>query len=67
MYVICALMLAFRPIPVVSKTNVEGRLIKESPENYLVDFSESIKALGAREDPNDYKKFLIKKTECIKE
>jgi hypothetical protein len=60
-------MLAFGPIPIIGKTNVEGRLIKGSPENYLVDFSEGIKVLGPREDPNDYKKFLIKKTECIKE
>lgn len=66
--VFCALQVAINAgIPFIITENVEGKLIKETKENYLADFSEGVKKFNLSGKPEDYKKVLIKKSECVKE
>ena len=69
MFVICSLLLTIKAgnINIVQRSDVEGRLLKEGSNNYLVDFREGVKKFNLAGKPEDYNKVLIKKTECIKE
>lgn len=54
-------------IPFLIQQDTEGKLIKESTENYLVDFSQGVKDYALVGKPSDYKKVLMSKDECVKE
>ena len=54
-------------IPFLVQTDTEGKLIKESNENYLIDFSKGVKNYTLVGKPSDYSKVLISKDKCIKE
>lgn len=54
-------------IPFLVETNTEGKMIRESAENYLVDFSKGVKDYALVGKPSDYKKVLISKDKCVKE
>jgi hypothetical protein len=67
--VICSILLTVDAggIPVITQATVEGKLLKESSQNLLVDFSEGVTEFKLAGKPSDYKKVLINKTECVKE
>ena len=69
MLVVCSIVIAVSVggVNVFSKTDVEGKLLKENDSKYLVDFSEGVKKFNAVGDPNAYAKFLVNKDDCIKE
>lgn len=65
MNIICVLNVAIGIFIVNHQT--KGHIIHQSQENYLVDFSQSLKTIkGLRDDPNDYKEFIISKDKCVK-
>ena len=71
MLIICTIALTIQSfVPVIAEFDVEGKILKESEESYLVDFSETLSdkskyALSGK--PEDYKKVLVKKSKCVKE
>ena len=69
MLVICSLLITVNAGGVgwQTKADTEGKILKESPDNYLVDFSEGVKEYRLMGKPSDYKKVLVKKTDCVKE
>jgi len=68
MFVVCSILLTISVggVGIMNKTDVEGRLLKEDSSKYLVDFSDNAKVKGAL-NPDDYKKMLVEKNDCIKE
>lgn len=60
--IICLLTYISSGSPVTD--NIEGIIIRESRQNYLVDFTEGLR--GKAENPGAYKKVIINKTECVK-
>jgi len=69
MLAVCAIMIAVgsKDLPFLVKADVEGKILKESSENYLMDFSVDIKKRSSIENPEDWKKILVKKSDCVKE
>ncbi len=69
MFVICTILIAVNGggITWITKADVEGRLLKEDGDNYLVDFSQGVTKYDIKGNPEDYNKKLVKKSECIKE
>lgn len=69
MLIVCSILLAIDAsgIPFLVRGDVEGKILKESQENYLVDFSKGVTSFKLAGKPEDYKKVLIKKTDCVKE
>ncbi len=68
MLVMCSILLTINAgIPVITRADVEGKILKESDENYLVDFSKGLSGYNLVGNPKDYSKVLVKKTECVKE
>lgn len=68
MLVICSIIVAINAgIPVLSKYDVEGTVLKEGPAKYLVDFSKGFKGFKLAGKPEDYSKVLVDKSDCVKE
>ncbi len=69
MLVICSIVLAIDAggIGVFSNADVEGKILKESHEQYLVDFSEGVTKYNIMGKKEDYSKVLVEKTKCVKE
>jgi hypothetical protein len=69
MMVVCSLFITVNAggVPVMSKADVEGKLLKEDQTKYLVDFSEGVKKYDITGKPEYYKKTLVNKNDCIKE
>jgi hypothetical protein len=69
MLVMCSLLLTIKvgDVNMLTRSDVEGRILKEDGPKYLVDFSEGVKRFDIAGKTEDYKKVLINKTECVKE
>lgn len=72
MFVICSLLLIFNGggINWQNRADVEGKILKDDPKEtkYLVDFSEGLKRFNTlAENPEDFKKKIVEKSDCIKE
>ncbi len=69
MLVICSILLAVDAggIAFISKVDVEGKVLEQSTQKYLVDFSNGVTKYKLAGKPEDYKKVLVNKDECVKE
>jgi len=69
MLVVCTIALAINTggINIISKADVEGKLLKEDSYKYLVDFTEGVKKYNIAGKPEDYNKVIVNKDDCVKE
>lgn len=65
---VCSIMLAVDGggFAVITKADVEGKMIGQSDYKYLVDFSEGVKRFPIKGSPSDYNQVLVEKTDCVK-
>jgi hypothetical protein len=67
MFVICNVAAILAVLNLGPNTNLEGRLVQEKDNKYIVDFSKGITEYKLNGKPSKYKKVVIDKNECMKE
>ena len=69
MFLICSISVAISAggLPWSVKADTRGKLISQSAEMYLVDFSKGVESYALIGKPSDYKRVLVKKSKCVKE
>ena len=67
--VICKLsfVIVTSGIAFLVSANVEGKLLKKDQTHLLIDFREGLKEFPKTKNPEDYKKVLINKSDCMEE
>jgi len=48
------------------RENTKGKIIAESANSFLVDFSEGVKGYKLGNKPSDYTEVLVDKNKCVK-
>ena len=67
--IVCSLLIAIKMggLNIITKADVEGKLLKEGQYKFIVDFSEGVKKFKIAGSPSDYSKVLVEKDQCVKE
>lgn len=68
MIVLCSILVTVNVgFAVITKADVEGKVVGSNETHYMVDFREGLKKYPKVIEPENYSKIIVNKQECIRE